>query len=760
MEAAQHQKPSTRDLQRHVVPHVREWESLCIELNVDQDGSVLGDIKRCCKDDSKACCREVLLRWLRGEGEGPPTWGTMIDCLQRIGAEEAIADIEENVLKTKSTKATSTESSSNNPQQLQKDEVKQLFPPMAKYIHYDITKKPRQYQLELATPGMQGKNCIVCAPTGTGKTFVAALIVANHLNQRQGKGKVVFVVPTQPLAKQQQKSIKESIPLARVACCVGDDTGGSVRMAITDNEIVVCTAGKLWDELQEMNDRSLKFTHFSLMVIDECHNARKSSPQANVMTKYLKEKLREDNIKLPQVLGLTASPGAGDKRVPTLDSTYDYLISLCALMDATEGIVCVKSSKDELEQHTKKSTSTLKHCRGRDTANDEFIKVVLRAMKEWEKVIKVNTNFDRWDQRYETYIRQNKKIIEDNPEPMREKLSILEYLLCLSQVLSTYMKLRLEDAVSVLNGFTLCSSEEMEKKIMASLEALKENLTSIKPVPNPLLEEIKEALVSRFVESPSSHAIVFASTKKQASCVCDWISKLPPDLYLKPRVVVGHTAETGPGMTDPEKEEALAGFREGRYNILVATSVLEEGIDIPACNLVIRYEHVTNEIAKVQAEGRARAENSEGITIVSNTSNKHLQELLNEEKGQIVIEAMEYLPSGDYLLQKIKAEQEQIMQKEDMKAWLRLEKMKESDREKVILKCKKCKMVACCGSDLYTLQLGGFHIVVPDKRFREEKLRIKPHPRPRSDPEGYSKKEKIHCVNCDSDWGVVRHMDE
>ena len=52
-------------------------------------------------------------------------------------------------------------------------------------------------------------------------------------------------------------------------------------------------------------------------------------------------------------------------------------------------------------------------------------------------------------------------------------------------------------------------------------------------------------------------------------------------------------------MTDPEKEEALAGFREGKYNILVATSVLEEGIDVPACNLVIRYDHVTNEIAKV-----------------------------------------------------------------------------------------------------------------------------------------------------------------
>ena len=626
-------------------------------------------------------------------------------------------------------------------------------------IQYHLTKDPRQYQLELAKPGMEGKNCIICAPTGTGKTLVAALVIANHLSQRQGKGKVVFVVPTQPLAKQQQKSLKDYIPSARVACRIGDDTGGSVRMAIPDHEVVVCTAGKLWDELREMNDRSLKFTHFSLMVIDECHNTRKSSPQANVMIKYLKEKLKEGNISLPQVLGLTASPGAGDSRVPRLYSTYDHLISLCARMDATEGIVSVRLNRSELEQHTNKSTSTLKHFPGRDTRNEKFIQVVLQVMNDWEKVIEVNTTFDRWDQRYETYIRKHKKDTEESSVPMREKISILECLLCLSQVLSAYMKLRHEDAVSVLNEFSLSAgSDESEQKIAASLEALKKTLSTLEPVPNPLLEQVKNALMARFIESPNSHAIVFASTKKQASCICDWLSKLPLDLHLRPRVVIGHTAETGPGMTDPEKEEALAGFREGKYNILVATSVLEEGIDVPACNLVIRYEHVTNEIAKVQAEGRARAENSEGITIVSTASNKLLQELLNEEKDQIVKEAMECLPTGDDLLTKIKEEQEKIMRNEDIKEWLevkRQDSLKEYDREQVILKCRKCKMEACRGSDLYTLQQGGYHITVPNRNFREEKLRIKPHPRPHYNPKGFTKKDKIHCIRCDYDWGVV-----
>ena len=649
-------------------------------------------------------------------------------------------------------------SPSNSPQQAKSSQLSP-GPSVQNDIQYNLSEEPRQYQLELASPGMEGKNCIVCAPTGTGKTLVAALVIANHLNQRQGKGKVVFVVPTQPLAKQQQKSLQACVPSARVVCRVGDDTGGSVRMALPDNEVVVCTAGKLWDELQDMRDRKLNFTHFSLMVIDECHNTRKSSPQARIMTKYLKEKLREDNVSLPQVLGLTASPGAGDSKVPRLDSTYDHLISLCALMDATEGIVTVKSNRSELEQFTKKSTSTLKRYPGRDTSKERFIKIILQVMVEWEKAIEIKTAYDRWDQKYETVIRQHKKFLEESSEPMREKISVLEFLLCLAQVLSTYMKLRHEDAIGVLNELSLSGSEGYEQKILASLDDLKKALSSLEPVPNPLLEQIKDALIARFIENPSSRAILFASTKKQVSCICEWISNLPPDHNLRPRVVVGHTADTGPGMTDPEKEEALAGFREGRYNILVATSVLEEGIDVPACNLVIRYEHVTNEIAKVQAEGRARAENSEGITIVSNTSNKMFQELLNEEKDQIVKDAMGFVPIGAMLLEKIiKDEQEKIMQQEDIKRWLdvkRQDSLKDYDREKVVLKCKKCKMEACRGSDLYTIQAGGYHIIVLSKEFNDEKLIKKPHPRPYINPEGFSKKEKIHCAKCESDWGVV-----
>jgi len=117
------------------------------------------------------------------------------------------------------------------------------------------------------------------------------------------------------------------------------------------------------------------------------------------------------------------------------------------------------------------------------------------------------------------------------------------------------------------------------------------------------------------------------------------------------------------GMTQAMQKDVMSRFREGRANLLIATSIAEEGLDVPECNIVIRYQYASNEIAKEQTEGRARAQNSSGYAI-SDSSKITAQEKKNEDLVKLVKRLLENncLPTGRELEQKIEAIQSRISQ--------------------------------------------------------------------------------------------------
>ena len=636
-------------------------------------------------------------------------------------------------------------------------------------IDYSVTlesgKKIRRYQTELAEPGIKGENCIIVAPTGSGKTLVAALVISdhlqkNHLNEER-RPRVLFVVNTRPLAEQQKKELIKFIPNAHVGCSMGDG-GATISELLSDNEIIVCTAGKLFDSIKAAK---VTFDMISLIVIDECHHTKKSSPYANVMVRYLEHKAENGSKLPPQIMGLTASPGAGDN--PNCDpiKTVNHLVSLCAHLDASGGIVTVKKHQEELDEHTNKPTFTLEISQQRD-AHEPFIETVISEMNKCENHVPfVKCAHQKWSQEYETTIQQNKAPLELSANPQfRDQISTLRLLRCYSQALNIYMDLRSEDAIYILEEFDGLPSDDNqatphEIRLKCDLCSLIRRLKYLPSVQNPLLKAAEEKITTVFSETPDSKGIFFVRTKKHATSVCKWISRLPTasQLSIYPRVLTGHTRETGAGMTQVAQEEVMESFRNGHCNLLVATSVAEEGLDVPACNLVIRFQHVSDEIAKHQAVGRVRAEEGEGFTILSCGSKKTLQEMRNEELIKLIEKCIsnQWVPSGANLVRKIEKEQDKIVKNHKQRLAIRKRMNSMHKANDVQLKCKDCKVTACGGSDIYLISFT--HRAVPDERFQNEKVVKRPHekPCPLHRAPDFAKTHKIHCKNCNADWGIM-----
>ena len=586
--------------------------------------------------------------------------------------------------------------------------------------------------------------------------MVAAWIIAHHLQSRRKKV-VLFVVDKVHLAVQQKKALEERIYGARVHEVTGTGSS-SKKLAVVSStdfgdqelsqsmhegsiDVVVTTAGYIECTMKGQ----VKITDFSLLVIDECHHTSKQHPFAKLMFHYLKEK-QNGSENLPQVVGLTASPGAGGSS--DMEKIRDNLIKLCAYLDSTGGIKTVKDHKSELDRHTNKPTHEIITNDARP-AKDPFLQLIGQTMRDIEKEFLAAHSHLLSDRMTLQYLQQLKEL-QKVETTKKDEMNALNVLISLNKGLMIYMDLEKEDAMKhfkeernfLPKGEVVSSTQQ---KLHTLYNELLQQLHSIHCNTNPLLLKLESIIREEMPQKTESRAVVIVETQLQALSICKWLGEREAlKKFVIPMPVVGQQKEDG--MTKAQQVNSISSLKEGHANVLVATSIVEEGMDIPKCNLVIRYQHVSNEIATIQVEGRARAEISKVFTILS-SQKKADQEYANKIRAKLIEEAIYHVPTGLHLKKQLARIQEEILKQEKIKHES-MERSKLYSSAKI--QCRNCRELLCYSSDLR--KLFDCFVVVIEPSF-VTKVTIEPKKEPEIQQK-FIRTHKLFCKECGNAVGV------
>ncbi|XP_006984666.1 interferon-induced helicase C domain-containing protein 1 [Peromyscus maniculatus bairdii] len=615
----------------------------------------------------------------------------------------------------------------------------------------------RPYQMEVAQPALEGKNIIICLPTGSGKTRVAVYITKDHLDKKQQSsepGKVIVLVNKVMLAEQLFR--KEFNPFLkkwyRIIGLSGDtQLKISFPEVVKSYDVIISTAQILENSLLNLEngeDDGVQLSDFSLIIIDECHHTNKEAVYNNIMRRYLKQKLKNNTrkkqnqpvIPLPQILGLTASPGVGGAKKQA--EAEKHILNICANLDAST-IKTVKENLGQLKHQIKEPCK--KFVIADDTKENPFKEKLLEIMTSIQAYCQMSPMSDFGTQPYEQWaIQMEKKAAKDGN---RKDRVCAEHLRKYNEALQINDTIRMIDAYSHLETFyndekakkfaVLEENEDSEDDASSCDDELKgsgkkslkldetdeflmnlffDNKKMLKKLAenpkyeNEKLAKLRNTILEQFAMSEeSSRGIIFTKTRQSTYALSQWIMENEKfaEVGVKAHHLIGagHSSEVKP-MTQNEQKEVISKFRTGKINLLIATTVAEEGLDIKECNIVIRYGLVTNEIAMVQARGRARADESTYVLVTSSGSGVTEREIVNDFREKMMYKAInrvQNMKPEEYAHEILKLQVQSILEKK-MKVKRSIAKHYNNNPSLITLLCKNCSMLVCSGENIHVIE--------------------------------------------------------
>ncbi|KAL7074663.1 hypothetical protein ACQ4LE_005973, partial [Meloidogyne hapla] len=477
---------------------------------------------------------------------------------------------------------------------------------------------PRDYQVELLDRA-KIQNTIISLGTGAGKTFVAVLLIKEYAQRLLHRNeKAAFLVNTVELVAQQAEHIEfhSSLSVARISGSTikRKHERGEVEKITRNNQVIVITAQVFLDFI---NHGLFDFSSLAVLIVDECHHCLgELHPYRLIMNHY-----RKLPGQRPRVLGLTAS--ILNKKVPfsRIECTAQLLEQI---MDSH---IETTSNYTQICKYVTKPKQFI-ICTKDDCTNEKFVVDLLERLRSF---IEKNEDFHS-----ELEVDPRRPIFETISRSFSTLQQVGSWAALKGFVLWQKKLLKLVDD-PILGTKQKCILRMAETAFRTCSKVLSHKINPLNTydkLANPKKSYLSDRM-RKLVEILKSYApskreksgikdtlfgLIFVKERFIAFMINNLLRFLvkqnPEDFgHLKVDFLVGQTGNSETGDEDRrlaarKQEQTLCRFRNGQLNLLVTTNVLEEGIDLRNCNLVIRFDPPMDFRSFVQSSGRARKENS------------------------------------------------------------------------------------------------------------------------------------------------------
>lgn len=435
----------------------------------------------------------------------------------------------------------------------------------------------RRYQQEVAKISSE-QNTLVVLPTGLGKTAVALLVIANSLS-KDSTSRALLLAPTRVLVHQHYNFLSKHLQLSPddVGVLTGEDSD-ELRDNVWTKRLVCATPQVTVSDIQR---KRCKLEDFSLVVFDEVHRAVGNHAYTIIASVY--NEFRRDG----RILGMTASLPSDAERVKEITSKLK--IARIESRDERDDDVRPYVYKTEVEWKELELTPLL---RGIQSLTRDALSARLRLLEEASLIRRSNYGSIT----LKDLLKLRMKVDQIQSSQLRNALfSSIRLFHALNlvetQSLSSYKNF-MDRLMDRKRGFGM-SELLNDKRVKDAYEQARAAL--INGAEHPKIAETLK-LVER-VKS-GERAIVFASYRDTV----DQIFRELNSHGFRAGYLIGKSGKSG--QSQKAQIRALEELKNGVYDILVATQVGEEGLDVAECNLVIFYDNVPSAVRFVQRKGR------------------------------------------------------------------------------------------------------------------------------------------------------------